>query len=410
MTNPYRADFPILDQKVNDEPLIYFDNAATSQTPKLVLDRLYDYYTKDNANIHRGVHSLAERATQAYEAARIKLAGFINAQSPKEVIFTSGTTQGLNWLSRSLADFALAPGDEIVLTQMEHHSNLVPWQEAARRHQAKLVFLPYRPDGSLTADDLAQVMTDRTKIVAVTHVSNVLGSLVPVKDFAQIAHQAGAYLVVDGAQAVPHLPVDVQDLDADFYAFSGHKMYGPTGTGVLYGKADLLKQIDPIQFGGEMISLVEPTRATWADLPYKFEAGTQNIAGQIGLAAAVDYIESVGGMAALAQHEADLVSYAMDQLQKLDFVDIYGSQQASDHHGVIAFNVQGVHPHDLATGLDLEGIAVRAGHHCAQPLMACLQASSTARISFALYNTRAEIDQFIQSLTAVKEFFTNGLI
>lgn len=405
-----KQQFPILDQTVNDEPLIYFDNAATTQKPQMVIDRLVDYYQQDNANIHRGVHTLAERATASYESARARVAQFIKAASTKEVIFTKGTTQGLNWVAQSFAPMVLAPGDEILISPLEHHSNVVPWQQIAKRHGYQLRYLAMNPDGVWTKADLLKQITPKTKLLAITHVSNVLGTKMPIADFAEVMHANGGYIVVDGAQSVPHIAIDVQQLDVDFFCFSGHKMYGPTGIGVMYGKEAHLAAMEPIEFGGEMIAIVDDFDSTWAELPFKFEGGTQHIAGAIGLAAAIDFIASVGGIEVIAAHEAELTAYALQALAELDFITIYGSQDAAKHHSVISFSMEDVHPHDLATGLDLEGIAIRAGHHCAQPLMRRLNTGSTARVSFACYNSKAEIDQLIESLIKVKEFFSYGII
>lgn len=405
-----KQQFPILNQTVNDEPLIYFDNAATTQKPQMVIDRLVDYYQQDNANIHRGVHTLAARATASYESARARVAQFIKAASTKEVIFTKGTTQGLNWVAQSFAPMVLAPGDEILISPLEHHSNVVPWQQIAKRHGYQLRYLEMNPDAVWTKADLLKQITPKTKLLAITHVSNVLGTKMPIADFAEVMHANGGYIVVDGAQSVPHIAIDVQQLDVDFFCFSGHKMYGPTGIGVMYGKEAHLAAMEPIEFGGEMIAIVDDFDSTWAELPFKFEGGTQHIAGAIGLAAAIDFIASVGGIEVIAAHEAELTAYALQALAELDFITIYGSQDAAKHHSVISFSMEDVHPHDLATGLDLEGIAIRAGHHCAQPLMRRLNTGSTARVSFACYNSKAEIDQLIESLIKVKEFFSYGII
>lgn len=409
MTNIYK-DFPILKQKVNDEDLIYLDNAATTQKPQAVIDALQAYYLHDNANIHRGVHSLANRATAAYERTRDKVQAFINAGQREEIIFTKGTTQGLNWIARSFADRILEPGDEILISPIEHHSNLIPWQEAAKRNQAKLRYLDMNQEGIWTAEDLKQTISERTKILAISHVSNVLGSAQDIQALAQVVHANQGYIVVDGAQGAAHLPVDVQALDCDFYCFSAHKVYGPTGVGVLYGKRDLLDQMEPLEYGGEMITLVQREDSSWADLPYKFEGGTQNIAGVVAFAAALDWIDRIGGMAAIADHERELTRYAMAALADYEAVTIYGSTNPDHHHGVISFNLAGVHPHDLATGLDQLGVAVRAGHHCAQVLMRELCLGATARASFAYYNTKDDVDRLVSALKEVEEFFTNGFI
>ena len=374
-----RQDFAILDQVVNDEPLVYLDNAATTQKPQVVLDTLMAYYHEDNANVHRGVHTLAERATAAYEASREKLRQFINAKSTKEVLFTRGTTTGLNWIGR-FAEQVLEPGDEVVISIMEHHSNIIPWQEACKKTGAKLVYA-YLKDGQLDMEDLANKITEKTKFVSLAQVSNVLGCINPVKEIAKLAHQVGAYMVVDGAQSAPHMAIDVQDLDCDFFTLSGHKMLGPTGIGVLYGKEEILNQMNPIEFGGEMIDFVYEQEATWKELPWKFEAGTPNIAGAIALGAAVDYLSALG-MENIHAYEQELVDYVLPKLQAIDGLTVYGPEDPSQHAGVVAFNIDGLHPHDVATALDYEGVAVRAGHHCAQPLINHLGISSAARASF----------------------------
>ena len=399
-----RKDFPILDQIVNDEPLVYLDNAATTQKPKAVLEAVNRYYQEDNANVHRGVHTLAERATASYEAARETVRRFINASSTKEVLFTRGTTTGLNWIGR-FAEEILEEGDEVLISIMEHHSNILPWQEACRKTGAKLVYA-YLKDGGLDLEDFRKKLTDRTKFVSITHASNVLGVINPIQELAQLAHEKGAIMVVDGAQSVPHMKIDVQKLDADFFVFSGHKMAGPTGIGVLYGKEHYLNQMSPVEFGGEMIDFVYEQSATWKELPWKFEAGTPNMAGAIGLAAAIDYLEAIG-MDAIERHEQDLIAYVFPKLQAIEGLKIYGSQDLAKRSGVISFNLGDLHPHDLATALDYEGVAVRAGHHCAQPLIQYLEVPATARASFYLYNTKEECDKLVEALIKTKEFF-NG--
>ena len=401
-----RQDFAILDQVVNDEPLVYLDNAATTQKPQVVLDTLMAYYHEDNANVHRGVHTLAERATAAYEASREKLRQFINAKSTKEVLFTRGTTTGLNWVGR-FAEQVLEPGDEVVISIMEHHSNIIPWQEACKKTGAKLVYA-YLKDGQLDMEDLANKITEKTKFVSLAQVSNVLGCINPVKEIAKLAHQVGAYMVVDGAQSAPHMAIDVQDLDCDFFTLSGHKMLGPTGIGVLYGKKEILNQMNPIEFGGEMIDFVYEQEATWKELPWKFEAGTPNIAGAIALGAAVDYLSALG-MENIHAYEQELVDYVLPKLQAIDGLTVYGPEDPSQHAGVIAFNIDGLHPHDVATALDYEGVAVRAGHHCAQPLINHLGISSAARASFYIYNTKEDCDKLVKAILATKEFFNGTL-
>ena len=399
-----RKDFPILDQIVNDEPLVYLDNAATTQKPKAVLEAVNRYYQEDNANVHRGVHTLAERATASYEAARETVRRFINASSTKEVLFTRGTTTGLNWIGR-FAEEILEEGDEVLISIMEHHSNIIPWQEACRKTGAKLVYA-YLKDGGLDLEDFREKLTDRTKFVSITHASNVLGVINPIQELAQLAHEKGAIMVVDGAQSVPHMKIDVQKLDADFFVFSGHKMAGPTGIGVLYGKEHYLNQMSPVEFGGEMIDFVYEQSATWKELPWKFEAGTPNMAGAIGLAVAIDYLEAIG-MDAIEHHEQDLIAYVFPKLQAIEGLKIYGSQDLAKRSGVISFNLGDLHPHDLATALDYEGVAVRAGHHCAQPLIQYLEVPATARASFYLYNTKEDCDKLVEALIKTKEFF-NG--
>ncbi|MGX7350707.1 cysteine desulfurase [Enterococcus canis] len=402
-----RQDFPILFQEVNDEPLVYLDNAATTQKPKQVLDQLTAYYEQDNANVHRGVHTLAERATHAYEGAREKVKNFLHANETAEILFTRGTTTSLNWIAQSFGDAFVEAGDEIVISYMEHHSNIIPWQQLAKRKGAVLKYIEITPEGFLDMEDARQKITAKTKIVSIAHVSNVLGVINPVAELAALAHENDAVMVVDGAQAVPHMPVDVQAVDADFYAFSGHKMCGPTGIGVLYGKRQWLDQMEPVEFGGEMIDFVHLYDSTWKELPWKFEAGTPNIAGAIGLGAAIDYLEAIG-LASIHQHEADLVAYVLPKLQAIEGLTIYGPQDPADHTGVIAFNLEGLHPHDVATALDMEGIAVRAGHHCAQPLLQYLDVLATARASFYLYNTKADADRLVDAIYATKEFFQHG--
>lgn len=401
-----RKDFSILDQVVNDEPLVYLDNAATTQKPQQVLDVLADYYQKDNANVHRGVHTLSERATARYEAARQKVADFIQAKSSKEILFTRGTTTSLNWVAQFAREI-LQPDQEVIISVQEHHSNIIPWQQACQQTGAKLRYMPLK-DGELDVDSLKSMLSEKTKFVSLAHVSNVLGSVAPIGEIAELVHQVGAYLVVDGAQSVPHMAVNVQELDVDFYAFSGHKMLGPTGIGVLYGKEELLNRMSPVEFGGEMIDFVYEQTATWKELPWKFEAGTPNIAGAIGLGAAIDYLTEIG-MDAIQAHGAELVNYVFPKLQAIPGLTIYGSQDLSKRTGVIAFNLDDLHPHDVATALDYEGVAVRAGHHCAQPLLRYLQVPATVRASFYIYNTKADCDKLVEAIIKTKEFF-NGPI
>lgn len=404
-----RQDFPTLFQEVNDEPLVYLDNSATTQKPKQVLSVLEKYYEKDNSNVHRGVHTLSERATEEYEAARETVRRFINAKSTKEVLFTRGATTSLNWVARGYGDKFIQEGDEIVISMMEHHANIVPWQQLAIRKKAVLKYVHFDDEGHLDMNELQQQITDRTKIVAIAQVSNVLGIENPVREIAQIAHQHGALMVVDGAQSIPHMKVDMQDLDCDFFAFSGHKMCGPTGIGVLYGKEKWLEMMDPVEFGGEMIDFVYDNESTWTELPWKFEAGTPNIAGGIGLGAAIQYLEHIG-MDQIHHYEQELVQYVLSKLEAIPGLIIYGPHDPKEHTGVISFNIEGIHPHDVSTALDMEGVAVRAGHHCAQPLMRELGTPATARASFYFYNTKEEADRLVAAILATKEYFLDGTI
>lgn len=399
-----RADFPALQQNVNEEPLIYFDNAATTQKPYCVLEAEDRFYQENNANVHRGVHTLSERATSQYEAARARVANFIHARSTKEILFTRGTTTSLNWIARGYGEKMLQEGDEIIISLMEHHANIVPWQQLALKTGAKLRYVPFDEDGKLKMDVFDELLNERTKIVALAHISNVLGTENPVQELAKKAHAYGAIMVVDGAQSAPHEKIDVQALDCDFFAFSGHKMCGPTGIGVLYGKEALLDAMDPVEFGGEMIDFVYEKESTWTSLPWKFEAGTPNIAGAIGLATAIDYLESIG-LDEIQAYEAELMTDLLPKMQAIPGVTVYGPKNPKEHKGVISFTIEGIHPHDVATALDMEGVAVRAGHHCAQPLMRELEIPSTARASLYFYNTKEEIDRFIEAIKAVKEYF-----
>lgn len=397
-------DFPILKETVNGKRLAYLDSTATSQKPQQVIDALEDYYKRYNSNVHRGVHTLGSLATDGYEGARETVRRFIHAPYFEEIIFTRGTTASINLVAHSYGDANVEAGDEIVVTQMEHHANIVPWQQLAKRKNATLKFIPMTDSGELTLEAVKETITDKTKIVAVAHVSNVLGTINDVKSIAQIAHEHGAIISVDGAQSVPHMKVDVQDLDVDFYSFSGHKMLGPTGIGVLYGKRELLNQMEPIEFGGDMIDFVDLYESTWTDLPTKFEAGTPLIAQAIGLKAAIEYLENIG-FDAIHAHEAEITAYAYEKMSEIEGIDIYGPDK-DKRAGIITFNLKDVHPHDVATALDTEGVAVRAGHHCAQPLMKWLNVSSTARASFYIYNTKEDVDQLVEGLKQTKEFFT----
>lgn len=398
-----RQQFPILHQEVNGNPLVYLDSAATSQKPLAVIEALEKYYKGYNSNVHRGVHTLGTRATDGYEGARDKVKNFINAAFREEIVFTRGTTTALNLVASSYARANLKEGDEIVITYMEHHSNIIPWQQAAKATGATLKYIPLTEDGSIALKDVEETVTENTKIVSVMQVSNVLGSINPIKEIAEIAHKNGAIMVVDGAQSTPHMKVDVQDLDCDFFALSGHKMGAPTGIGALYGKKHLLENMEPIEFGGEMIDFVGLQDSTWKELPWKFEGGTPIIAGAIGLGAAIDFLEQIG-MENILAHEHKLAEYAMDRMSEIEGITIYGPKKRA---GLVTFNIEDVHPHDVATVLDAEGIAVRAGHHCAQPLMKYLNVSSTARASFYLYNTEEEIDKLVASLVKTKEYFSN---
>lgn len=397
-------DFPILKETVNGKRLAYLDSTATSQKPQQVIVALEDYYKRYNSNVHRGVHTLGSLATDGYEGARETVRRFIHAPYFEEIIFTRGTTASINLVAHSYGDANVEAGDEIVVTQMEHHANIVPWQQLAKRKNATLKFIPMTDSGELTLEAVKETITDKTKIVAVAHVSNVLGTINDVKSIAQIAHEHGAIISVDGAQSVPHMKVDVQDLDVDFYSFSGHKMLGPTGIGALYGKRELLNQMEPIEFGGDMIDFVGLYESTWTDLPTKFEAGTPLIAQAIGLKAAIEYLENIG-FDAIHAHEAEITAYAYEKMSEIEGIDIYGPDK-DKRAGIITFNLKDVHPHDVATALDTEGVAVRAGHHCAQPLMKWLNVSSTARASFYIYNTKEDVDQLVEGLKQTKEFFT----
>lgn len=399
-----RNDFPILSEVINDRPLVYLDSSATSQKPKCVIEKTVEYYTHMNANVHRGVHTLGTRATDGYEGARETVRNFINAKYFEEIIFTRGTTTALNLVAHSFGNLVVERGDEILITEMEHHANLVPWQQLAKRKGATLKYIPLNEDGTISIESVEASLSDKTKIVSMTHVSNVLGTINDIKAITEKVHAHGAYMVVDGAQSIPHMNVDVQDLGCDFFAFSGHKMCGPTGIGALYGKKSLLDKMEPIEFGGDMIDFVGLQDSTWTELPTKFEAGTPLIAEAVGLAEAIKYLEAIG-MDNILEYEHELTAYAYEQMSAIEGLEIYGPT-ADKRAGLITFNLEGVHPHDLATALDSHGIAVRAGHHCAQPLMKWLGQSSTARASFYIYNTKEEIDQLVMSLKETKEFFS----
>ncbi|MGX1263195.1 cysteine desulfurase/selenocysteine lyase [Rossellomorea marisflavi] len=401
-----RKHFPILDQEVNGHPLVYLDSAATSQKPISVIEAVSDYYKGYNSNVHRGVHTLGTRATDGYEGAREKVRSFINAATTEEVIFTRGTTTSINTVAASYGRANVEEGDEIVITHMEHHSNIIPWQQLAKEKDAVLKYVPLQEDGTITLEDVRATITSKTKIVAIMMVSNVLGTMNPIKEITKIAHENGAVMMVDGAQAAPHMKIDVQDLDCDFFAFSGHKMVGPTGIGVLYGKKKHLEAMEPVEFGGEMIDFVGLYDSTWKELPWKFEGGTPIIAGAIGLGAAIDFLEDIG-LSNIEAHEHKLAAYALEKMSAVEGMTIFGPQDPAQRAGLVTFNIDDVHPHDVATVLDSEGIAVRAGHHCAQPLMKWLNVSATARASFYLYNTEEEIDRLVAGLVKTKEFFSD---
>jgi cysteine desulfurase / selenocysteine lyase len=397
-----RHDFPILRERVHDKPLVYLDNAATTQKPQAVIDRLTTFYAHENANVHRGVHLLSERATDAYEDARRTVCRFLNAADPREIVFVRGTTEAINLVAQSYGRSHVAPGDEIVITTMEHHSNIVPWQMLCEQTGARLRVVPITDAGELRLDAYEAALSERTKIVAVVHVSNALGTINPVAEIVRLAHGRGIPVLVDGAQAVAHMLVDVRRLDCDFYTFSGHKIFGPTGIGVLYAKAPLLEAMPPYQGGGDMISSVTFERTLYNVLPYKFEAGTPNIAGAIGLAAALDYVDAIG-LDRINAYERELLAYGTDALSQIAGLRLTGT--AADKAGILAFALEGVHPHDIGTILDRQGIAIRTGHHCCQPLMDRLGVPATARASLALYNTREEIDALAAALDTVREVF-----
>lgn len=403
--NQFRDDFPILNNiKMNDEPLAYLDNAATSQKPQLVIDRISKYYAYENANIHRATHALALKATDDYEQVRDQVQHFINAKSRDEIIFTRSTTESLNWLAQRWGEAKLKPGDEIVLSILEHHSNLVPWQQVAKKTGARLRFLDFNQEGIIDLNSATEIINSKTKIVSITQVSNVLGSIQPIKELAIMAHNFDAVMIVDAAQSVPHFTIDVQNLDCDFLAFSAHKMLGPTGVGVLYGKNELLNQMDPEFFGGEMIEEVSETKASFKTGALRFEAGTQNIAGVIGFGTALTYLQKVG-FDKIAAQDQSLIEAAMSGLQNIRKVKIYGSADPANHTGIISFNVDKIHPHDVSTVFDLDGVAIRAGHHCAEPLMNRLGVSATCRASFYFYNNLDDVERFLIALKDTKDFF-----
>jgi len=397
-----RADFPILHQTVREHPLVYLDNAATTQKPASVLEALQRYYQHDNANVHRGVHTLSERATVAYESARDRVRGFLNAASSKEIVFVRGTTEGINLVAQSWGHKHVRADDEILVSEMEHHSNIVPWQMLCGQVGARLRVAPINDAGELVIEEFERRLTARTRLVAVSHCSNALGTINPVRSLTAMAHAAGARVLIDGAQAAPHMRVDVRDIDCDFYAFSGHKTYGPTGIGVLFGKADVLADMPPYQGGGEMIRYVTFEGSEYAEPPYRFEAGTPNIAGAIGLGAAISYVTALG-LEAIAAHEAGLLRYANQRIMEIPGIRLFGT--APDKACILSFEIEGIHPHDLGTIFDHEGVAIRAGHHCAMPVMQRYGVPATARASFALYNTRDEVDALVSVAHKARELF-----
>ncbi len=397
-----RRDFPILGQKVHGKPLVYLDNAATTQKPRQVLDAIVRYYSEDNANVHRGVHQLSERATEAYEQARAIAQQFLNAARPEEIIFVRGTTEAVNLVAQTYGRHNVVAGDEIIITAMEPHSNIVPWQMLCQEKGARLRVVPINDHGELLLEEYEKLLGPKTKLVALTHVSNALGTINPVRRIIELAHQQGVPVLVDGAQAAPRLKVDVRDLEADFYAFSGHKIYGPTGIGVLYGKASLLETMPPYQGGGDMISSVTFEKTVYNKLPHKFEAGTPHMAGAIGLGAALEYVNRLG-IENITAHEQDVLAYATEQVSAVPGVRLIGT--AREKTGVLSFVLEPIHPHDIGTILDQEGIAIRTGHHCAQPVMQRFGVPATARASFGLYNTREEVDALVRGLNRVREVF-----
>jgi cysteine desulfurase/selenocysteine lyase len=402
-----RQDFPILSREVYGKSLVYLDNAATSQKPRSVIRALTEYYESYNSNVHRGVHSLSMEATDRYEEARQKVADFINAESAETIVWTRGTTEAINLVANTWAQDNIESGDEIVLTEMEHHSNLVPWQKVARDRGATIRFLPLAEDGTLDLEGVDDIINSRTKLVSIVHVSNSLGTINPVKDLAARAHAVGATVLVDGAQSVPHMPVDVQDIDCDFLALSGHKMMGPTGIGALYARPDVLEWMEPYQRGGEMVLEVTYEDATWNALPMRFEAGTPNIADAIGLGFAVDYLNDLG-MDIVRQHEKEVTAYALRRFQEIEEVDVFGPRDIDQRGGVVSFYASDIHPHDLGTFLDREGVAVRTGHHCTMPLMGKLGVPATARASFYVYNTEGEVDVLVDAVKRALTYFSYG--
>ncbi|MEO6043065.1 MAG: cysteine desulfurase [Tepidiformaceae bacterium] len=401
-----QRDFPILSQEVNGRRLVYLDNAATTQKPRQVIDALVNYYETSNANIHRGIHTLAVRATEQYEGVRAKVAAHIGAGNPADIVFTRNTTESINLVARAWGDANIGEGDEIVLSLMEHHSNIVPWQMLAKRAGANLRYAAVNDDGTLDLDSLRSLVTPSTKLVSIVHMSNVLGTINPVAEIAEIAHAAGALLLVDGAQSSPHLPLDVTEMGCDWFAFSAHKMLGPTGVGVLWAKPGLLQEMEPFLAGGEMISVVKPEASTWADVPHKFEAGTPNIADVIAFGAALDYLRDLG-METVREHEKAITAHAIEQLERLPGVRIHGPHDVELRGGAVSFTVDGVHPHDVSTVVDSHGVAIRAGHHCAQLLMRRLNVPATNRASFYIYNDERDVEVLIEALRHAIKVFSN---
>jgi cysteine desulfurase/selenocysteine lyase len=404
-----RRDFPILQREVHGKPLVYLDNAATSQKPRQVIQALVDYYEQTNANIHRGVHALAEEATEAYEGTRRKLARFIGAEGPQEVLFTRNTTEALNLVAYTWARDNIGEGDEIVISTMEHHSNIVPWQWVAQQQGARLKYAEFGPDGTLDLDRVAGLITPRTKLVSMMHMSSVLGTINPIAEIGKLAHAQGALMLVDGAQSVPHMPVDVRELDCDFLAFSSHKMLGPTGVGALWGRREILEGMRPFLGGGEMIEYVGRESSTYNVLPWKYESGTPNIADVVAFGAAIDYLSELG-MQCVRAHEVELVGYALEQIDTIPGITIYGPKEAERRGGVVSFTLDDIHPHDLGQIVDYEGVAIRAGHHCCQVLMNALDIGGTARASFYIYNTPEEVDVLVRALLSAKEIMSPGAV
>jgi len=398
----YRKDFPILQEEINGRPLVYFDNAATTQKPLSVINAISDYYRHSNANVHRGIHTLAERATNIYEGVRKKTAQFIGAVTPKQIIYTRGTTEAINLVAAAWGRKHLSDGDEIILTEMEHHSNLIPWHMLAKERKIILKFIPILPNGTLNLDEFKNLITDKTRLIAMTHMSNVLGTINPVSEIIETARSKNIKVLLDGAQSAPHLPVNVKELDCDFFAFSAHKMLGPTGIGILYSKIPILEGMDPYQGGGEMIEYVTLQESSYSGLPHKFEAGTPNIAGAAGFGAAIDYLDDAG-MEKISLYEQEITNYAVQKMLQIPDMTIYG---LSRHRGgAVSFNLGNIHPHDMSHFLDQQGIAVRAGFHCAQPLMEKLGVTATTRASFYFYNTFKEVDYFLEQLSEARKFF-----